>query len=325
MKIINKNIAKFLIFASFFMIPVSVCASQAEVLDEAAINEKIASIGFGKMFVSDPKKDIENLFKKLDTYTIKKDVKNIRSCFSDDFVNNDGYDIDVYMKSVKNGFESYNNRVITTKILSISVNDDYAVAHVNEHEESETAKPVSNIEGNGLVIASADVYYYLKKNGRKWQITSANVIDENCSILYGSAKNVYFSLNIPNQVKAGSEYTASLSFAPIKDVFVMASISQEPAIYPMPFSQEMFKTVKGDGLLERIFKANSDNYNEYVIASIGMTKANVVSESDINLRLVGSAYVIRRVNVFKPMPQKVQNPKKNTIKKTDTNVQLRDK
>lgn len=56
MKIINKNIAKFLIFASFFMIPVSVCASQAEVLDEAAINEKIASIGFGKMFVSDPKR-----------------------------------------------------------------------------------------------------------------------------------------------------------------------------------------------------------------------------------------------------------------------------
>lgn len=329
MKLMKKLLFNLIITFTVCVIPlVSFAASGDDFVDEASINEKIASIGFGKIFVSDPQKEIENLFKKLDAYTIKKDLKNIRLCFSDDFVNNDGYDIDTYMKSVKNGFSSYNNRSVTTKILNIAVNDDYAVVHVCENGEAETLKPCAQVEGNGLVIATADVYYYLKRDGRKWKIISANVIDENCSILYGAAKNVYFSLNVPTQVKSGSEYTASLSLAPMKDVIVMASLSKEPIVYPMPFSQEVFKTVKGDGILERIFTANSDNYNEYSIASIGMTKASMVSETDIDLRLIGTAYVVRRVNIFKPMPQKLSNGKKNILNRNEDNnisVPVKDK
>lgn len=282
--------------------------------DEALINEKIASIGFGKIFVSDPQKEIETLFKKLDSYSLKKDFKNIRTYFSDDFVSNDGYDIDTYMKSIKNGFESYNAHSVTTKILSIAVNDDFAVVHVCESGEAETTKPAAQIEGNGLVLSSADIYYYLKKEANKWKITSANVIDENCSILYGAAKNVYFSLNVPAQIKAGCEYTASLSFAPMKDVFVMASLSKEPIVYPLPLVIDSFKSVKKDGILERIFTSNSDGYNEYSIASIGMTRADMIN-SKIDLKIIGSAYVIRRVNVFKPMPQNFSNMKKNIVTK----------
>jgi len=269
--------------------------------DEFSVDERIAAVGFGKMFSADPQKEITNLFKKMDSYTEKKDLKRIRALFSDDFVNNDGFDIDIYMKSLKSGFDTYSNRTVTTKINSISVNDDYAIVHVTENGEAETLKPTANIEGYGLVIASADVYYFLKRNGKSWKITSANVMDENCSILYGTAKNIYFSLNVPTQVKAGTEYTSSLSFAPIKDTLVAASLSTEPIVFPLPMQREDFKTVKNDGVLERLFVANSDNYNEYAIAAIGMTKPQIISQDAFNLKLVGTAFVIRRVNVVKPM------------------------
>lgn len=283
--------------------------------DVVSIDDRIAAVGFEKIFTGDPQKEITNLFKKLDSYTEKKDLKKIKSLFSDDFVNNDGFDIDVYMKSMKSGFTSYENRKVTTKINSISVNDNYAVVHVTENGEAETPQNNNNgVTDSGLVLASANVYYYLQRDGHKWKIFSANVLDESCSILYGAAKNIYFSLNVPTQVKASSEYTASLAFAPMKDMLVSAALSSEPVIYPLPVSKEAFRTVKNDGVLERIFTANSDNYNEYVIASIGISKPKMLSPTDFKLELAGTAFVVRRVNIFKPMPQKIQS-KKNSADK----------
>lgn len=291
------------------------CAFAKTAEDEATINERIASVGFGKFFTADPQKEITNLFKKLDSYNEKSDIKKTKMLYSEDFVNNDGFDKTMYMKAVKSGYTSYENKKVTTKINSISVNDSYAVVHVTENGEAETVKPSDDIGDKGQIIASADVYYYLQKINKKWQITSANVVDENFSILYGYAKNVYFALNVPNQIKANSEYTATLSFAPMKDVLVSASINHEPIIYPTPTTSKAFKTVNSDGVLERIFTANSDNYNEYVIASIGLSRPKMVAQNSYNIQLEGTAFVIRRVNVFKPITPKI--PKKNSEKEKE--------
>ncbi|MCR5261326.1 MAG: hypothetical protein K6C94_05755 [Candidatus Gastranaerophilales bacterium] len=296
-------------FIKLFLLVLVICIANTPNVfaadDDVSVDERIAAVGFGKMFTSDPQKDITNLFGKLDSYNEKKDFKKIRDFYSDDFINNDGFDIDVYMKSVKSALDTYVNSQVKTTINSISVNDNYAVVNVTESGEAEITKAVNGIEGNGLVIASANVFYYLHKQGRKWKIVSANVMDETCSILYGSAKNVYFSLNVPQQVKSGSEYTASLSFAPMKDVMVSASITKEPIIFPLPIaSGEIFKTVSGDGMLERIFSANTNNYNEYVISTIGISKPKMLTPTDFNLELSGTAFVLRRVNVFTPKSQK---------------------
>ena len=52
-----------------------------------------------------------------------------------------------------------------------------------------------------------------------------------------------------------------------------------------------------DNILERLFTSNSENANEYVVASIGLTKASV-SNTNINLSLTGFGYAIKRVNVI---------------------------
>lgn len=301
------------------LVQTPVCAEVVDD-DDISVEEKIASVGFGKFFVSDPQKDIENIFRKIDTYTAKKDIKKIRQYYSDDFVNNDGFDIDTYMKSVKNTFTTYENNKIQSNIQSITVSDDFAVAHIIENGEAETGNLSAGVEGKGLVLARSDIFYYLKREGKDWKITSANIMDENCAILFGAAKNVFFSLNVPTQVKADSQYTASLSYAPLRDVFYMASITKEPIIYPLPLSHESFKNVRGDGILERIFTANNDNYNEYVVSYIGMSKPNALSEQKIGIQLVGTAFVVRRVNVFKPMPQKLPSAKKNMFKKSDDTI-----
>ena len=150
---IKKIICNLITFSVLYITPISTYAA-TDTTDESLINEKIASVGFGKLFVSDPKKDITTLFKKLDTYTQKKDIKKIKSLYSEDFVNNDGFDYETYFKSLKSGFESYENRIVTTTIKSISVNDDYAVVYVCENGEAETLKETSGIEGKGIVLAS---------------------------------------------------------------------------------------------------------------------------------------------------------------------------
>lgn len=308
-----------LALSTFFVILLS-CAVQPVAADEAedvSVDDRIAAVGFGKVFSSDPQREILGIFKKLDSYTEKQDFKKLKLLYSDDFVNNDGYDVETYFKSVKNGFSSYKVKNLFTKVNNIAINDDYAVVHVTETGEAETLKPVDGIAGNGLIISTADIYYYLKRKGGKWKIASANIMDETCSILYGTAKSVYFSINVPSQVKSGSEYTISLAFAPLKEVFVAASLFSSPIIYPMNLPKTDFKAIKGDGVLERLVTANSDNYNEYAVATIGMTSPKLIANNQYELDTTGSAIVMRRVNVFKPMPQKIL--KKKTDKSLDVN------
>ena len=51
-----------------------------------------------------------------------------------------------------------------------------------------------------------------------------------------------------------------------------------------------------DNILERLFISNTDSANEYVMASIGLTKADICDLS-IKLSLTGFGYHIKRVNI----------------------------
>ena len=92
-------LAMTVVFTAFAQQPIL-----ADETDEVSVDDRIAAVGFGKVFSSDPQKEILNIFKKLDTYTEKQDLKKLKLLYSEDYINNDGYDIDTYMKSVKNGF-----------------------------------------------------------------------------------------------------------------------------------------------------------------------------------------------------------------------------
>lgn len=308
MKLKNKKfLLSLFLLVTFLSLPQLTFAN--EDIDEYSINEKIASVGFGKFFTSDSKKEIANLFKKVDKYTEKQDLKKLKELYDDNFINNDGFDKEIYFKAVKASFENYKYTSVNTEIKNYAVFDNYATVYVTENSEGET---IGENEEKGLIISSSDTYYYLVREGRKWKIASANVMDEKCSLLYGEAKNVYFSLNVPLQVKAGSEYTSSLSFQPAKNTIIMAALSNEPITFPAQgLQKESYKTVKNDGILERILTANKDKFNEYSIASIGITSPEI-NGTKISVKLIGTAYIVRRVNVLDTKSQCIkQDFKKN--------------
>ncbi len=61
-------------------------------------------------------------------------------------------------------------------------------------------------------------------------------------------------------------------------------------------TQEVFRALPEDNILERLFTSNDDNFNEYIVASIGLTKT-AVDDMSVKLSLTGFGYVIKRVNV----------------------------
>ena len=115
-------------------------------------------------------------------------------------------------------------------------------------------------------------------------------------MLYGEAVDLDIKLTAPKEVTPGYEYTASLEFVPPKDTFAIASIAKDKVEYPQKQAKEVFRKLPDDNILERLFIANSDNANEYVIASIGLTRADI-KDMSIKLSLTGFGYQIIRVNV----------------------------
>ena len=108
----------------------------------------------------------------------------------------------------------------------------------------------------------------------------------------------------PDKVKAGEYYTASLTVDCPDDALIVASISRDNISYPQEKTEDIFKKLPEDNLLERMFLANKDCKNEYNVASIAMSKTNVVRGS-INMYIAGIAFVMTRVNV------EAQNEKEN--------------
>ena len=180
------------------------------------------------------------------------------------------------------------------KIKNISVTDNTAIAELVETSYAEI--PVSEAL-DGVLRSEANSVYYLKKINGSWKVTSDHVISETTSMLYGDAKNMDIKLSVPNQIMADTEYTASLEFIPPKDTIAIASIANDIVEYPQSQPKEVFRKMPDDYILERLFVSNSDNVNEYVIASIGLTKADVCDLS-IKLSLTGFGYQIARVNVI---------------------------
>ena len=103
-------------------------------------------------------------------------------------------------------------------------------------------------------------------------------------------------MTAPQEIQAGKEYTASLEFTPPDDVIAIASIASDKVEYPQKQAKEVYRKLPDDNILERIFVSNSDSVNEYVVASIGLTKADI-SDLSIKLSLTGFGYKIIRVNV----------------------------
>ena len=214
--------------------------------------------------------------------------------YDKNYVNGDGFNLDTYSALVKEIWNTYDKIEYDIKIKNIDIDHDTAIAELVETSYAEI--PVT-ANMNGVLKSEANSVYYLKKLDGEWKVISDTVLNETTSMLYGDARFLDIKLTAPTQILANTEYTATLEFTPPKDYIAIASIANDKVEYPQKQAKEVFRKFPDDNVLERMFTANSDNVNEYIIASIGLTKA-AITDTSIKLSLTGFGYQITRVNVI---------------------------
>ena len=251
-------------------------------------------------------REIKSLLYSQVKYANKTNFDKFIATYDKNYTNADGFNLDTYSELVKDIWGTYDKIVYGIKIKSIDVKDD--VAEVTVEETSSADIPVS-AKMDGILRSESDSVYHLKKENGEWKVTSDEVLKETTTMLYGEAKNLDIKLTAPEKINAGEEYTASLEFNPPANIIAIASIASDKVEYPQKQAKEVYRKFPEDNILERIFVSNSDNVNEYVVASIGLTRADV-EDFNIKLSLTGFGYKIVRVNVV-PKVAKEENDEQN--------------
>lgn len=269
------------------------------------INTKIQSIGYKKVCKKSPKSEIYHLLSNHTKYTNAHNLDKLQDLYSDNYLNSDNFDKPTYFEMIKKTWNLYPEVKYLTFINDYNINDEYAVVQVKEYAIGKTQGIFENMKGPGLVQSESSSLYYLQKIGNDWKITSNSIIYEKTTLKYGDARWLNMTLDAPTLIKAGQTYTSTLKIDTPSNVFVLASITNEPIIYPQAQAKEVFRTVKKDGVLERIFTANKDNFNEYSVASIGITKASISNPASININITGMAFIMTRVNTSTECTNKI--------------------
>lgn len=248
--------------------------------------------------VSNPFEEVKRTFYTHLKYANSYDIKGLSSLYSPSYLNADGINKDIYFDLVKKTWDSYPDIKYKMNITNISVSENTAVVQVNERAEATTDSKSSMIKEKGLLESISDSIYYLEKSNNEWLITSDHIVFEKTFLLYGSAKDSVINLSAPCQIPANTPYTASLKIIPPKDSFIIASIGQENITYPQTTAPEVFRKLPDDGVLERMFKSNDKNINEYAVASFGITKAEINPNTEIRIYVTGLGFAMSRINVI---------------------------
>lgn len=231
--------------------------------------------------------------KYANTYNFDK----LKTLYADNYINADGLNKDVYFDLIKKTWVNYPDIKYKICIKNIDISGNEAIAQVNESAIANTKGASGLVNEKGLLESASDSVYYFEKINNQWLIISDHILFEKTFLRYGSAKDIQVDLNAPCQISAGTPYTASLRLEAPKESLVIASIGKEDITYPQDVAEEVFKKLPEDNVLERMFKANDKNINEYAVASFGVTKAEIKG-TNIKIYVTGLGFIMSRVNVI---------------------------
>ena len=280
----------------------------------------IKKVSFRDKLKKSPETQINNFFKKFAKYSQKNDIEKLKEMYSDDYINNDGFNKKAVFKMMEMSGNSYKNIKYDISVQNVSINGNYAVATLKEVATGETTKAIEKFSGTGIVNSEIIYTDYLKKDGADWKITNTDMLTEKVELKYGEAKQAQIDLYAPECVSEGSEYEVTMTTQMPDGVFIVGSISNEPIVLPQVINKEVFRSVKNE-TLTRVLKANTDGNNEYATASIAITRAQVEPNSVV-INMTGMAFVMKRVNVTalnKNVNIKEEDSNAATTKKTTNN------
>lgn len=242
--------------------------------------------------------DIKKVIDQQSVYTNKYDLKGLATLYANNFVNSDGFNKDVYFKLIEETWKTYPDITYKTEIKNIEFSDNYATVFTNEVAIATSQEEIGDLTAIGELYSTSQCVYYLEKQGAKWLINSEKIIEETSTLKYGDARYINIELNAPKQIGANKDYTTTLKVDAPKDSVVIASINKENIVYPQTKSDDAFRKMPDDNILERVFLSNKDNINEYAVASIGITRAENYTDNQIRVYMGGLAFIMTRINVI---------------------------
>jgi hypothetical protein len=229
--------------------------------------------------------------------------------YADNYKNNDGFNKETYFKSIETTWESSKDISYTTKIQSIEIDGDNASVNVIETASGTIVdEMIEHVPIAGEIHSKSKGIYYLTKINGKWYISGEVSLSDESSLLYGDARFMNIELQSPSQVSSGETYSVLLKVDADKETFVVGSIDHDPVTYPAKTPKSPLRALSTSQTLERYIKANTDNLNEYAVASMAVSKVKKFAPDNVRVYMSGIACVMKRVNVV---------PKNNFIKIED--------
>lgn len=225
------------------------------------------------------------------------DLEKLKALYAPNYINSDGIGYDISFDLVKKTWHSYPDIKYKMLITNVEIYGDSAIIETDESAVATTDAKSGLIAQKGLLESNSGSVYYMQKIGGDWKIISDHIVYEKTYLTYGTAKNIDIDLSSPCQIGADTPYTASLKIAVPKDTLVIASVGKEKITYPQAVADEVFRKLPPSGTLERMFKSNNENINEYTVASFGLTKAEIKDGTNIKIYITGLGFAMSRVNV----------------------------
>lgn len=280
-----------------FILPL--CAQAEQKVDNIALLTRQGFFNKPQPSRLSPKDEIKRFFKLHTEYSNSYKIDELKTLYSDKYVNSDGFNKEVYFKLVKSTFETYPDIKYSCKIKKITfTSKDDAIVEVDEHAVGTSSLQSKLVPDFGSIENVSSCVYYLKKTRGNWQIASDSIYLEKTYLNYGSAKYIPADLFAPSQTEAGKPYVIGLKVLPPRNGEVVISLGHEKITYPQKNTEGVYRKLPESNLLERIVNANDDNVNEYANAFYVVMHPEFKDNDILEMRVSGVGFAMSRVNVI---------------------------
>jgi len=243
-------------------------------------------------------KDIKALFAVHTKFANNHDIKGLNTLYSDNYINNDGFDKKTYFKSVEDTWESCKDLTYTLKVMSVNVTGEYATVNVEETATGTVYETMDFAAVAGEIHSKSTGIYHLEQINGKWFIAGETSLSDESSLLYGDARFMNIEIQAPAQVSSGETYTTTVRIDADDNTFILGSIDHDPVTYPANPPKSELKAVPQSRILERLIKANTQNLNEYTITSLAISKVKNEGSGNLKVYMSGLACIMKRVNII---------------------------
>ena len=242
-------------------------------------------------------KDIESLLASLETQWNAHDLDGVMSHYSEEYVNNDGLDKKAVASITKKFWSQYPDSKSNSKIKQVRIDGNFSTIESRDVATGTTDRENADTGTKGELNSVSEGQVYLKKNGNNWKIIGDRIDYEKVRVSYGLAMQLTANFSAPEQVKSGRQYSARVDISLPVGLTAIGSIMSQPLKYPQKADSDEGpkpRIIDGESL-ERVMSANTNNRNELLMATVGITNAT-------RSHLMGITVVTRRLNVIPTTP-----------------------